>query len=166
MSGIRGRWGGRKIRLGGINSKCGIKSECWGNWGWFFLRRLDLYNRSGNIELDRGGLYLPAALWEDFWGSLKRRCCIILVRSGLLGEIIFLCPGWYNGRNWLATGWMGRMDQMGWGWGWGTDVIRHRIGSATIVSWVTGEGRRWEAAAGTNCVDAARARSICVGAAK
>ena len=49
-------------------------------------------------------------------GSLQRRLCIVSVCYGLLGEIGFLCAGWYNGRNWLATGWMGPMDRMGRGW--------------------------------------------------
>ena len=92
MSGGRGLWGGLKIRLGVIRSKCGIKYWCWGswgNWGCIFLRKPGLYNRLVHLGMDWYVLNSPAALWEACWGNLQRRLCIVSVWSGSLGEIEF-----------------------------------------------------------------------------
>ena len=49
-------------------------------------------------------------------GFLQRRHWIVSVSSILLIEIGFLCAGCYNGRNWIATVWMVRVDRIEWGW--------------------------------------------------
>ena len=75
-----------------------------------------------------------------------------------------------------------KVDVMGWnkslaGWdGWtGWDVREMGVGwrdrrqqapERQRHHWLLGDGRRWEAVSGTNCVSAARERSICVGAEK
>ena len=63
-----------------------------------------------------------------FWGgSLQRRRWLDLIGwivwivsvsvfLVLLVETDFLCAGWYNGKNWLATVWMVQTDWMGQGW--------------------------------------------------
>ena len=72
-----------------------------------------------------------------FGVSFQRRHRILLVCSILLGSIVFLCAGCYNGRNRLANGWMERTDPTDWienGWDGGNSVSTHNIGSATIGS--------------------------------
>ena len=46
-------------------------------------------------------------------GSFQRRRWIVSVCSVLLGKTGFFCAGWYNGRNFLANGWMVETGQMG-----------------------------------------------------
>ena len=53
------------------------------------MRRLGISNRSGHIGLYWDGSYSRATLWESLWGSLYRRLCIVSVRSGSPGEIVF-----------------------------------------------------------------------------
>ena len=55
--------------------------------------------------------------------------------SIFLQEIGFLFPGLYKDRNWLATGWMGRMDQTDWkvqGWYGVTNGSGRQISSVAI----------------------------------
>ena len=101
------------------------------------MRRLGFSIIQGHLALDWYGLYSTAALCEACWYYLQTRLWIISVCSVSLGEIVFLCDGWQNGRNWLAIGWMTWTD-------WtdlmiqvldgGTIVIRCRIGSKIIGS--------------------------------
>ena len=151
MSGGKCRWFWLNIRWGAISSKYGINYVCWviwGNWGWVFLERMGLSNRSGHLGLDWDGFYSPAVLWYACWGSFQRRHFILSVCSILLREIGLLCNGWYNAINWRTTGWMVQMDwtdRMGWGWDEGSGVSRRRIRSVTIGSWgVVGSGKQWQ----------------------
>ena len=88
-------------------------------------------------------------------GSLQRGRWIISVCSVSLKEIGFLSAGWYNGRNWLATGWMGRTDGPD-GTGFGTGTVwrdrrwqapRERHNCLLRCAWqleaVGGSGKRW-----------------------
>ena len=95
--------------------------------------------------------------------SLQSRRWIVSVCSSSLGEIGFLCAGWYNGRNWLATGWVVR------GWDEG-EMEGPTLEGAKGVPQLSLEvrraggrgGRRQEAMDATNCIGAASTRSICV----
>ena len=75
-----------------------------------------------------------------------------------------LCAGWFS------TGWMGRWWERG-GMG-GLNLVDSRMGAPSLAlewerqHWLLRSGGRQEAVTGTNCVGAARALSICVGATK
>ena len=78
-----------------------------------------------------------------------------------------LCAGWF------FTGWIVWMDWMCCSWDRGgvegPALAGTRTGELPLVlererhHWLLRVGRRWEVVAGTNCVGATRARSICVG---
>ena len=100
--------------------------------------------------------------------SLHGRHWIVSVCSSSLGEIGSLCNGWYNGINWLANGWMGWKDHMERGWdgvGMEGPTLAGADGAPPLsleVRWATESGRRRrEAVSDTNCIGAARSRSIC-----
>ena len=73
----------------------------------------------------------------DSW-SKSTVISIVLVCFGSLGEIRFLCVGWYNGRSWLATGCTGQkygMDRTRWVWDGWTGGSKRRMRSSAIGFW-------------------------------
>ena len=94
----------------------------------------------------------------------------ISIGLGLARRNSLVCNGLFS------TGWMGRMDWTGCWWDASGVEGPALAGAGTVAPtlalererrhWILSGGGRWEVAAGTNCVGAARACSICVIATK
>ena len=128
--------------------------------GWVFLIRGDAVWIVLAYWLDR---IVSAGSYHIGW--------ICIVSAGLYQEtLVFMC--------WLITSLMGQMGRMDWmghlvGQGWdGPTFAGARTGAPSLAPererhhWLLRGSGLWKVVAGTNCVSAARTRSICVGAAK
>ena len=142
----------------------------WGNWGWVLNGSFWLEDTLDHI-VSSAGLYRIVG-WIVLYRWLN---CIV---SAILDRILSAGSGntgfyklahyWLDGTD-GTYGMDGALVRRGWdgqtlapaGTGappWAPEQERH--------CWILGGGRLWEVMAGTNCVGAARMRSICVGESK